>query len=122
LFRQLLQLTDRVIITYSGIEYVCDVNACGPEKFSFSLAQPSSDGSSAPAVGASGASESSSAVPSAESSKGNKLQQGEILVEVRPFVDGGLLVVFDGKSRTCYLSSNPPSGWKLTIDKKQHLL
>ena len=45
-----------------------------------------------------------------------------VMVEVRPFSDGGMLVIFDGKSRNCYLSPTPPVGWKLVIDNKQHML
>ncbi len=47
---------------------------------------------------------------------------GRVVVEVRPFVDGGLLMVFDGKSRNCYLAATPPTGWKLIIDNKPYTL
>ncbi len=111
--RQLLQLSDRIVLNYADVEYVCDVKACGPESFSFQLVPPPP---------ASGNLFASSGEGMSLGSSFSSSDSGVVLVEVRPFTDGGVLVIFDGKSRNCYLSNNPPLGWKLVIDKKQHTL
>ena len=93
--KPLLEISHRSVILYADTEYHFVVKACGPESFCFELLP---------------------ATPSAPKS------HGKVIVEVRPFADGSLLIIFDGKSRTCYLQNNPPIGFKLIIDKKQHIL
>jgi biotin carboxyl carrier protein len=112
--KQLLQLTDRVVITYSDVEYKCDVKACGPETYAFQLVAPSAT----PAADDRDALLKRSVASISASEKSGPI----VMVEVRPFADGGLLVIFNGKSRHCYLTANPPVGWKLVIDKNLHIL